>query len=71
MPGTGKTATPAHSVETMPIWGEVLRNDINERTTLTGSQSVRSSQSIASGPVVSLRDEHRSTRETAGTQVGA
>jgi mono/diheme cytochrome c family protein len=23
--GTGKTATPAHGVETMPIWGDVFR----------------------------------------------
>ena len=25
--GTGKTATPAHGVEDMPIWGDVFRNE--------------------------------------------
>ena len=25
--GTGKTGTPAHGVDTMPIWGEVFRSE--------------------------------------------
>jgi hypothetical protein len=25
--GTGKTATPAHGVETMPIWGDAFSGD--------------------------------------------
>ena len=32
--GTGKTPTPAHGVEEMPIWGEVFRSEDKARSTL-------------------------------------
>jgi len=32
--GTGKTATPAHGVEEMPIWGEVFRSEDKARSAL-------------------------------------
>jgi mono/diheme cytochrome c family protein len=32
--GTGKTSTPAHGVDTMPIWGDVFRSEEKTRTLL-------------------------------------
>jgi mono/diheme cytochrome c family protein len=32
--GTGKTATPAHGVEDMPIWGDVFQGDDRSKTIL-------------------------------------
>jgi hypothetical protein len=32
--GTGKTATPAHGVESMPVWGDVFNSEDKARATL-------------------------------------
>ena len=32
--GTGKTSTPAHGVETMPVWGDVFRTEDRGTNTL-------------------------------------
>ena len=44
--GTGKTDTPAHGVETMPIWGEVFRTEERSRATLRISNLVKYVESI-------------------------
>jgi mono/diheme cytochrome c family protein len=48
--GTGKTATPAHGVETMPIWGAVFRNEDRQRSALRIRNLVKYVQSIQVGP---------------------
>ena len=47
--GSGKTATPAHGVEDMPIWGDVFRSEDKARTTLRIRNLVRYVQSIQTG----------------------
>jgi hypothetical protein len=44
--GTGKTATPAHGIETMPIWGDVFRTDDPTRTTLRVKNLVKYVESL-------------------------
>ena len=44
--GTGKTATPAHGVETMPIWGDVFRTEDPTRVTLRVKNLVKYVESI-------------------------
>jgi mono/diheme cytochrome c family protein len=48
--GTHKTSTPAHGVETMPIWGSVFRAEDDSRTTLRIGNLVKYLQSIQEGP---------------------
>jgi mono/diheme cytochrome c family protein len=47
--GTGKTATPAHGVETMPIWGDVFRSEDSARATLRIKNLVNYVRSIQAG----------------------
>jgi mono/diheme cytochrome c family protein len=42
----GKTATPAHGVEDMPIWGEVFRTEDRLRSTLRITNLARYVQSL-------------------------
>lgn len=44
--GSGKTATPAHGVEDMPIWGEVFRSQPGTQTLLRIGNLVKYIQSI-------------------------
>jgi mono/diheme cytochrome c family protein len=44
--GVGKTPTPAHGVEDMPIWGEVFRNEDRSMSTLRIGNLVKYVQSI-------------------------
>jgi mono/diheme cytochrome c family protein len=44
--GTGKTPTPAHGVEDMPIWGEVFRHEDKARTMLRIGNLVKYLESI-------------------------
>ena len=44
--GTGKTATPAHGVEEMPIWGDVFKPDDRGVTKLRIGNLVRYLESI-------------------------
>lgn len=44
--GTGKTATPAHGVEEMPIWGNVFMYEDRARQTLRIGNLVKYLQSI-------------------------
>ena len=44
--GTGKTPTPAHGVEDMPIWGEVFRNEDKTRTMLRIGNLIKYLESI-------------------------
>lgn len=44
--GTGKTPTPAHGVEDMPIWGDVFRGGDNALTTLRVANLVKYVESI-------------------------
>jgi mono/diheme cytochrome c family protein len=44
--GTGKTATPAHGVETMPIWGDVFRAEDPATQTLRIGNIVKYVQSL-------------------------
>lgn len=44
--GTGKTATPAHGVDTMPIWGEVFRSEDRAKATLRIRNLVKYLESI-------------------------
>ena len=44
--GTGKTETPAHGVETMPIWGDVFRGSDAAATKLRMGNLVRYLESI-------------------------
>jgi mono/diheme cytochrome c family protein len=44
--GTGKTSTPAHGVEDMPIWGEVFRGEDKSATTLRIGNLVKFLESI-------------------------
>jgi mono/diheme cytochrome c family protein len=48
--GTGKTSTPAHGVETMPIWGEVFRSEDRGRVTLRITNLVTYVQSLQVDP---------------------
>ena len=48
--GTGKTATPAHGVETMPIWGEVFKAEDPGKATLRVKNLVDYIQSIQVRP---------------------
>ena len=47
--GTGKTATPAHGVEDMPMWGDVFRSEDQARATLRIKNLVKYVQSIQLG----------------------
>jgi mono/diheme cytochrome c family protein len=47
--GTGKTATPAHGVEHMPIWGDVFRSEDQARARLRIGNLVRYVESIQAG----------------------
>ena len=47
--GKGRTATPAHGVDTMPIWGEVFRSEEPMRTTLRIANLVRYVESLQVG----------------------
>lgn len=47
--GTGKTATPAHGVEDMPIWGDVFRSEDQARALLRIKNLVKYVQSIQLG----------------------
>jgi mono/diheme cytochrome c family protein len=47
--GTGKTATPAHGVEEMPIWGNVFLYEDRARSTLRITNMVKYIQSIQAG----------------------
>jgi len=42
----GKTSTPAHGVETMPMWGEVFRSEPRERSLLRIANLVKYLESI-------------------------
>jgi mono/diheme cytochrome c family protein len=44
--GTGKTNTPAHGVETMPIWGDVFRAEDRARTSLRIGNLVKYVESL-------------------------
>jgi mono/diheme cytochrome c family protein len=44
--GTGKTSTPAHGVEHMPIWGDVFQPDDKGVTTLRIGNLVKYLESI-------------------------
>jgi mono/diheme cytochrome c family protein len=44
--GTGKTPTPAHGVETMPIWGEVFRVEEKNRALLRARNLVNYLETI-------------------------
>jgi hypothetical protein len=44
--GTSKTPTPAHGIETMPIWGEVFRGSDSSATLLRIRNLVRYVESI-------------------------
>jgi mono/diheme cytochrome c family protein len=44
--GTGRTQTPAHGIEDMPIWGEVFRSEDKNRATLRISNLVKYLESI-------------------------
>ena len=48
--GTGKTPTPAHGVETMPIWGEVFRSEDRSTSALRIKNLVDYVQSIQVRP---------------------
>ena len=47
--GTGKTATPAHGVEEMPIWGAVFHSEDKSRSTLRIRNLVQYIESIQAG----------------------
>jgi mono/diheme cytochrome c family protein len=47
--GSGKTATPAHGVETMPIWGDVFRAEDRATQTLRIGNIVKYVQSLQVG----------------------
>jgi mono/diheme cytochrome c family protein len=47
--GTGKTATPAHGVEAMPIWGDVFRSEDSARAALRIKNLVNYVRSIQAG----------------------
>jgi mono/diheme cytochrome c family protein len=47
--GSGKTATPAHGVETMPIWGDVFRSEDRATQTLRIGNIVKYVQSLQVG----------------------
>ena len=47
--GNGRTGTPAHGVEDMPIWGDVFRSEDNARATLRIRNLVRYLESIQTG----------------------
>ena len=47
--GTGKTATPAHGTEDMPIWGEVFRAEDRAKSTLRIGNLVTYLKSIQAG----------------------
>ena len=47
--GSGKTATPAHGVETMPIWGDVFRMEDRATQTLRITNLVMYVQSLQTG----------------------
>ena len=54
--GTGRTSTPAHGVEDMPIWGEVFRYGDPSITRLRVGNLVKYLQSIqAAGPEPAAR----------------
>jgi len=44
--GAGKTRTPAHGVEEMPIWGDVFRNEDKAKTMLRVGNLVKYLKSI-------------------------
>ena len=44
--GTGKTATPAHGVEAMPIWGDVFQSEDKSKRTLRIGNLAKYLQSI-------------------------
>ena len=44
--GAGKTPSPAHGVEEMPIWGEVFRNEDRSKTAMRVGNLVKYIQSI-------------------------
>jgi mono/diheme cytochrome c family protein len=44
--GTGKSATPAHGVEDMPVWGDVFRTEDRGKNTLRIGNLVKYIQSI-------------------------
>jgi mono/diheme cytochrome c family protein len=48
--GTGKMSTPAHGVETMPIWGDVFSSEDRAKTTLRIGNLVKYVQSLQAGP---------------------
>ena len=47
--GTGKTPTPAHGVEDMPIWGEVFHSEDKARSTLQIGNLVKYVESLQVG----------------------
>jgi mono/diheme cytochrome c family protein len=47
--GTGKMSTPAHGVETMPIWGDVFRAEDRGTNTLRMTNIVKYVQSLQVG----------------------
>jgi mono/diheme cytochrome c family protein len=47
--GSGKTSTPAHGVETMPIWGDVFRVEDRATQTLRIGNLVKYVQSLQPG----------------------
>jgi mono/diheme cytochrome c family protein len=47
--GAGKTPTPAHGVETMPIWGDVFRSEDRATQTLRITNLVTYVQSLQAG----------------------
>jgi mono/diheme cytochrome c family protein len=49
--GTGRTPTPAHGVESMPVWGQVFVNEDRGRSTLRIGNLVKYLQSIQQGGV--------------------
>jgi mono/diheme cytochrome c family protein len=48
--GTGKMSTPAHGVETMPIWGDVFSTDDRSIGMLRIRNLVKYVQSLQAGP---------------------
>ena len=53
--GSGKTATPAHGVETMPIWGDVFRTEDRATQTLRIRNLVTYVESLQVGAATEQR----------------